>query len=68
MGENLDQNITLGGFYLTLFIFLIRDSAFIHNFSCPKTRSIDQASPELRDVSASASQVLELKVFATTSD
>jgi hypothetical protein len=34
---------------------------------CPGTHSIDQASLELRNPPASASQILELKVCATTS-
>ena len=33
---------------------------------CPGTRSVDQAALELRDLPASASQVLGLKEYATT--
>jgi hypothetical protein len=42
------------------------DGVSLFNPGCPGTHSVDQAGLELRNPPASASQVLELKVCATT--
>jgi hypothetical protein len=38
----------------------------MYNSGCPGTHSVDQAGPKLRNLPASASQVLGLKACATT--
>jgi hypothetical protein len=43
-----------------------RDRVSLYSPGCPGTHSVDQAGLELRDPPASASQVLGLKVCATT--
>ena len=49
------------------FFFLVfRDKVFLYSPGCPGTHFVDQASLELRNPPASASQVLGLKVCATT--
>jgi hypothetical protein len=53
-----------------VFIFLVlvfRDRVSLYSPGCPGTHSVDQAGLELRNLPASASQVLGLKVCATTS-
>jgi hypothetical protein len=47
-------------------LFCFRDSASLYSPGCPGTHSVDQAGLELRNPTASASQVLGLKVCATT--
>jgi hypothetical protein len=49
-----------------LFFFFFRDKVSLCSPSCPGTHSVDQAGLELRNPPASASQVLGLKVCATT--
>jgi hypothetical protein len=48
------------------FFFLNRDRVSLCRPGCPGTHSVDQAGLELRNLPASASQVLGLKVCATT--
>jgi hypothetical protein len=52
--------------FIYLFILVFRDRVFLCSPSCPGTYSADQAGPELRNLPASASQVLGLKVCTTT--
>jgi hypothetical protein len=58
----------LQGFLLffSFFLFGFRDRVSLYSPGCPGTNSVDQAGLELRDLFASASQVLELKACATT--
>ena len=49
------------------FFFLgFRDRVSLYSPGCPGTHPVDQADPELRNLPASASQVLELKAFTKT--
>jgi hypothetical protein len=50
--------------YVALFFF--RDRVSLYSPGCPGTHSVDQAGLELKNLPASASQVLGLKVCATT--
>ena len=50
---------------LQLFFFFL-DKVSLCNPGCPGTHSIDQVGLELRNLSASASQVLGLKACITT--
>jgi hypothetical protein len=49
-----------------LFVFVFRDRVSLCSPGCPGTHFVDQASLELRNLPASASQVLGLKACATT--
>jgi hypothetical protein len=52
---------------LFFFFFLVfRDRVSLYSPGCPGTHSVDQAGLELRNLPASASRVLGLKVCATT--
>jgi hypothetical protein len=51
---------------LFLFLFFFWDRVFLYSHGCPGTHFIDQAGLKLRNPPASASQVLELKMCATT--
>jgi hypothetical protein len=52
---------------LFLFLFLFfQDRVSLCGPGCPGTHSVDQAGLKLRDLPASASQMLGLKVCATT--
>jgi hypothetical protein len=55
-------------FCVCLFVclFVFRDRVSLYSPGCPGTHSVDQAGLELRNLPASASQVLGLKVCATT--
>jgi hypothetical protein len=54
-------------FWVFLFCFLFfRDRVSLYSSGCPGTHFVDQAGLELRNLPASASQVLGLKVCATT--
>jgi hypothetical protein len=48
------------------FFFFFRDRVSLCSPGCPGTHSVDQACLKLRDLPASASQVLGLKACATT--
>jgi hypothetical protein len=50
---------------VSLFVFF-RDRVSLYSHGCPGTHFVDQAGLELRNPPASASQVLGLKVCATT--
>jgi hypothetical protein len=52
-------------FGLGLFFFFF-DRVSLYSPGCPETHSVDQAGLELRNLPASASQVLGLKAYATT--
>jgi hypothetical protein len=49
-----------------VFVLSFRDKVSLCSPGCPGTHSVDQAGLELRNPPASASQVLGLKVCATT--
>jgi hypothetical protein len=49
-----------------LFFFFSQDTVFLCSPGCPRIHSIDQAGLKLRDLPASASQVLGLNACATT--
>jgi hypothetical protein len=51
---------------LFFFFWFFRDNVSLCSPGCPGTHSVDQAGLELRNPPASASQVLGLKVCATT--
>ena len=54
-------------FLFFFFFFLVfQDRVSLCSLGCPGTHSLDQAGRELRNLSASASQVLGLKACATT--
>ena len=55
-------------FFLFFFSFFFRDRVSLCSPGCPGTHSVDQAGLELRNLPASASQVLEIKACNTTSD
>ena len=52
--------------YPFFFFFFSRDRVSLCIPGCPGTHSVDQAGLELRDLPASASQVLGLQACATT--
>jgi hypothetical protein len=52
-------------FCFVLFVLFFQDRVSLYSPGCPGTHSVYQASLELRNLSASASQVLELKVYTT---
>jgi hypothetical protein len=53
-------------FFFFFFFFLVYlDRVFLCSPGCPETHSVDQAGLELRNLLASASQVLGLKACAT---
>ena len=52
--------------YSTLFVLFFRDRVSLRSPGCPGTHFVDQAGLELRNLLASASQVLGLKACATT--
>jgi hypothetical protein len=53
--------------FLFVYSFLVfRDRVSLCSPGCPETHSVDQAGLELRNLPASASPVLELKVYSTT--
>ena len=49
-----------------IFFFFFSRQGFSFSSGCPRTHSVDQAGLKLRNLPASASQVLGLKVCATT--
>jgi hypothetical protein len=53
-------------FFFVFLFFVFRDRVSLYSPGCPGTHSVDQAGLELRNPPASASQVLGLKVCATT--
>jgi hypothetical protein len=53
-------------FFVCLFVFIFRDKVSLYSLDCPGTHYVDQAGLELRNLPASASQVLGLKALATT--
>jgi hypothetical protein len=53
--------------FFVFFFCFFQDRVSLCSLGCPGTHSVHQAGLELRDLPASASQVLELKVWATMS-
>jgi hypothetical protein len=53
-------------FFYLLFCFVFRDRVSLCSPGCPGTHSVNQAGLELRNLPASASQVLGLMAWATT--
>ena len=53
-------------FVCLFFFWFFRDRVSLYSPGYPGTQSVDQAGLELRNLLASASQVLGLKVCATT--
>jgi hypothetical protein len=53
-------------FCFVLFCFVFQDRVSLCSPGCPGTHSVDQVGLELRNLPASASQVLGLKACATT--
>jgi hypothetical protein len=51
--------------FVVLFCFVFRDRVSLYSPGCPGTHFVDQAGLKLRNLSASASQVLGLKACAT---
>jgi hypothetical protein len=49
-----------------LFVFVFQDRVSLYSPGCPGTHFVDQAGLELRNLPASASQVLGLKACTTT--
>jgi hypothetical protein len=62
-----DQSLTPPQMFWNRFFFLLllRDRVSLYSPGCPGTHSVGQAGLELRNPSASASQVLGLKACAT---
>jgi hypothetical protein len=58
--------MTPDSFLLLFFFLFFQDRVFLCSPDCPGTHTVDQAGLELRNLPASASQVLGLKVYATT--
>jgi hypothetical protein len=52
--------------FLFVCLFVFQDRVSLYSSGCPGTQFVDQAGLELRNPPASASQVLGLKVCATT--
>jgi hypothetical protein len=52
-------------FCFVFFCFVFQDRVSLYSPGCPGTHSVDQAGLELRNLLASASRVLGLKVCAT---
>ena len=66
--EGRDQSFNSGNllFLFSVFVFLVfRDRVSLCSPGCPGTHCVDQAGLELRNLPASASQVLGLKACAT---
>jgi hypothetical protein len=53
-------------FFFFFYIFFFQDRVSLDSPGCPGTHSVDQVGLKLRNPPASASQVLGLKVYATT--
>jgi hypothetical protein len=58
--------MNFGVLFLFVCFYVFRDRVSLYRPGCPGTHFVDQAVPELRNLPASASQVLGLKVWATT--
>jgi hypothetical protein len=52
--------------FVCLFVFVFRDRVSLCNPGCPGTHSVDHTGLQLRNLPASASRVLGLKVWAIT--
>jgi hypothetical protein len=62
-----DVGITQAFFFcFVFFCFVFRDRVSLYSPGCPRTHSVDRAGLKLRNLPASAPQVLGLKACATT--
>jgi hypothetical protein len=64
-----DVILRVVGFFVCFvfcFVLFFRDRVSLYGPGCPETHFVDQAGLELRNLPASASQVLGLKACATT--
>jgi hypothetical protein len=52
--------------FVLVLVLVFQDMVSLYSPGCPGTHSVDQADLELRNLPASASQVLGLKACATT--
>jgi hypothetical protein len=52
--------------FVFVFVFVFLDKVSLYSPGCPGTHFVDQAGLELRNLPASASQVLGLKACTTT--
>jgi hypothetical protein len=52
--------------FFFFFFFFFQDRVSLYSLSCPGTHFVDQAGLELRNLPASASRLLGIKVCATT--
>jgi hypothetical protein len=67
VGENMIKiYLNFNKFFFFFFFLVFRDRVSLCSLGCAGTHSVDQAGLELRNLPASASQVLGLKVCATT--
>jgi hypothetical protein len=64
--EETEEKLVIGFCLFVWFGLVFRDRVSLCSPDCPGTHSVDQAGLELRNPPASASQVLRLKVCATT--
>ena len=65
-GSWLNLSVFVCLFFFFFFLLVFQDRVSLYSPGCPGTYSVDQAGLELRNLSASASQVLGLKVCPTT--
>jgi hypothetical protein len=64
--EEINKYMKILMCFLSVRIFFFQDRVSLRSLGCPGTHSLDQADLKLRNSPASASQVLGLKVCATT--
>jgi hypothetical protein len=64
--ECTHSSVLFLNFVFCLFVFVFQDRVSLYSPGCPGTHFVDQAGLKLRNPPASASQVLRLKVCATT--
>jgi hypothetical protein len=58
--------VTIGNFLVLVLVLVFQDRVSLCSPDCPGTHSIDQADLKLRNLPASASQMLGSKACATT--
>jgi hypothetical protein len=62
----IHRHARLRPMYTAKHVFIFRGRVSLYSPGCPGTHSVDQSGLELRNLLASASRVLGLKVCATT--